>query len=40
MAILFYKNSVEHTGNIEGGQKSKPLLNDEQVVLNRIKACQ
>jgi len=26
--------------NIQGGQKSKPLLNYQKIVLNRIKACQ
>jgi len=26
--------------DIQGGPKSKPLPNDEKIVLNRIKACQ
>jgi len=25
--------------HIQGGPKSKPLPNDEKIVLNRIKAC-
>jgi len=25
---------------IQGGPKSKPLPNDQKIVLNRIKACQ
>ena len=26
--------------NIQGGPKSKPLPNDQKIVLNRIKDCQ
>jgi len=26
--------------NIQGGPKSKPLPNDQKIILNRIKACQ
>jgi len=28
------------TLHVQGGPKSKPLPNDQRIVLNRIKACQ
>jgi len=32
--------TVQIKFHIQGGPKSKPLPNDQKIVLNRIKACQ
>jgi len=39
---LFIKqrNGASHNVRVQGGPKSKPLPNDQKIVINRIKTCE